>query len=237
MYYNREETLARGKRDSKMFVRIFGGGFLAVGIILFAVCIYVYVSGTSFKEKAQPVQAVILAMQGATSESLGTPLLEYVVGGKTYTTTLNMSSSSMHPGKQITVYYRVDNPQEVRYLDADKWVIAILLVMGFVFGGIGTVVLVLRRRSRQRVSRLLSTGDVLEAEITDIREDHEQSMRGRHPIVISCRYTAPDGRIHLFQSGSFWYASHAIDPKKKVRVYVDRNNPSTYYVDVDSVVG
>ena len=61
-------------------------------------------------------------------------------------------------------------------------------------------------------------------------------MNGQHPIVISCRYRTSDGRVYLFQSGSFWYASYEIDMKKKIRVYVDRNNPSNYYVDVDSVV-
>ena len=47
----------------------------------------------------------------------------------------------------------------------------------------------------------------------------------------------PTGGYNLFHSGSFWYESYEIDPKRKVRVYVDRNNPFNYYVDVDSVVG
>lgn len=84
---------------------------------------------------------------------------------------------------------------------------------------------------------MLATGDTVEAEITGIREDDNQSMNGRHPIIVSCRYVASDGRIYLFHSGSFWYESYEIDPQRKVRVYVDRNNPSNYYVDVDSVVG
>lgn len=84
---------------------------------------------------------------------------------------------------------------------------------------------------------MLATGDTVEAEITGIREDDNQSMNGRHPIIVSCRYVASDGRIYLFHSGSFWYESYEIDPQRKVRVYVDRNNPFNYYVDVDSVVG
>ena len=116
MRYNKEKALVRGKKKDKAFVRIFGGIFVLVGIILFTVCIFIYTSGHTFKAEATPVQAVILAMRGANHESLGTPVVEYTVGGKTYTSTLNLSSSSMHPGKQITVYYRNGNPQEVRYL-------------------------------------------------------------------------------------------------------------------------
>ena len=94
-------------------------------------------AGHTFKAEATPVQAVILAMRGANHESLGTPVVEYTVGGKTYTSTLNLSSSSMHPGKQITVYYRNGNPQEVRYLDDNNWIIGLLMAMAFVFAGMG----------------------------------------------------------------------------------------------------
>ena len=134
----------------------------------------------------------------------------------------------MHPGKQITVYYRNGNPQEVRYLDDNNLIIGLLMAMALVFAGMGLAFILVRRKHRQKIARLLATGDTVEAEITGIREDDNQSMNGRHPII---------GRIYLFHSGSFWYESYEIDPKRKVRVYVDRNNPSNYYVDVDSVVG
>ena len=139
MRYNKEKALVRGKKKDKAFVRIFGGIFVLVGIILFTVCIFIYTSGHTFKAEATPVQAVILAMRGANHESLGTPVVEYTVGGKTYTSTLNLSSSSMHPGKQITVYYRNGNPQEVRYLDDNNWIIGLLMAMAFVFAGISIV--------------------------------------------------------------------------------------------------
>ncbi len=237
MYPDREKLLAKGKRKDKAFIRIFCGLFTLVGIILFIVSIGVGVSGHTFKQKAEPAEAVILAMRGATSESLGTPVVEYTVDGKSYTATLNMASSSMHPGKRITVYYEKGNPQEVRYLDDNGWLIALFVFIGVVFAGIGTAFWLMKRSHERKTRQLLATGKVAEAEITAINEDMSKSMNGRHPITVSCRYTAPDERVYFFHSGSFWYESYEIDPKKKVRVYVDRNNPTNYYVDVDSVVG
>ena len=76
MRYNKEKALVRGKKKDKAFVRIFGGIFVLVGIILFTVCIFIYTSGHTFKAEATPVQAVILAMRGANHESLGTPVVE-----------------------------------------------------------------------------------------------------------------------------------------------------------------
>ena len=69
-------------------------------------------------------------MRGASSESLGIPVVEYAVDGKSYTATLNMASSSMYPGKRITVYYQKSNPQEVRYLDDNGWLILLFVFMG-----------------------------------------------------------------------------------------------------------
>lgn len=237
MYYDREQILAKGKKKEKAFVRIFGGVFISVGVIMYAVCIYTGVSGYMFRQKAEPVDAVIVAMVGADSESLGTPEVEYVLDGRHYTSTLNFSSSSMHPGKQITVYCDPDDPYNVRYLDDNGWLVLLFLFIGTVFGGMGTAFVVVKRRHDRRIRMLLDTGRVVEADITDISLNTGTEMNGRHPIVVSCRYTASDGRVYLFRSGSFWYGSHEINPAKKVRVYIDRDDPSKYYVDVDSVVG
>ena len=218
MYPDREKALAKGRRKDKTFIRVFCGIFILLGIILFTAGIAVGVSSP-------------------TSESLGTPVVEYAVDGKSYTATLNMASSSMHPGKRITVYYQKNNPREVRYLDDNGWLVALFVFMGTVFAGMGAAFWLVKRSHERKARRLLATGKVVEAEITGIREDTNNSMNGRHPIVVSCRYTAPDGRVYFFRSGSFWYESYEIDPKKKVRVYVDRNNPADYYVDVDSAIG
>ena len=231
-----KKQLIRSKKKEKIFIHVFSGVFISIGILLVAACIYINVSSHIFRQEAQTVKAVITAMRGASSESLGTPVVEYIVDGTHHVATLNMASSSMYPGKQITIYYNKDHPQEVRYLDENGWLTAIFLFMGIVFAGIGTAFMAVKHRQEQKTRLLQATGDVIEAEITDIRENMNKTMNGQHPIVISCRYRTSGGRVYLFQSGSFWYASYEIDMKKKIRVYVDRNNPSNYYVDVDSVV-
>ena len=77
MYPDREKALAKGRRKDKTFIRVFCGIFILLGIILFTAGIAVGVSSHTFRQKAEPVNAVILAMRGATSESLGTPVVEY----------------------------------------------------------------------------------------------------------------------------------------------------------------
>ena len=148
--------MAKGKRRENTFIRVFCGAFISVGVILLIAGIGISVSDHSFRQKAEPVEAVILAMRGATSESLGTPVVEYSVDGKTYTSTLNIATSSMHPGNRITVYCQKGNPQEVRYLDSSNWLVLIFAFVGFVFVGSGAAVWMVKRRHKRKVCRLLA---------------------------------------------------------------------------------
>ena len=79
MYPDREKVLARGRRKGKTFIRVFCGIFILLGISLFTTGIAIGVSGHTFRQKAEATDAVILAMRGANSESLGTPVVEYAV--------------------------------------------------------------------------------------------------------------------------------------------------------------
>ena len=74
MHYDREKALAKGKRREKTFIHVFCGAFILVGVILLIAGIGVSVSDHSFRQKAEPVEAVILAMRGVSHESLGTPV-------------------------------------------------------------------------------------------------------------------------------------------------------------------
>lgn len=237
MYYNVKEIQAEAKKQENTFIRIFGWMFIAVGLVCMGFAVYVLVDGRLFKKEALPVDARILAMYGADSQHLGTPIIEYTVEGRTYRANLTSSSSSMHPGKTITVYYRKGDPQDVQYLESDMFVTGMLFFMGMVFSGMGTLFVVVRRRHYRKVEQLRKTGIPVDAVITEIRLNTDKAINGRHPIIVFCSYTEPGGRVHLFRSGSFWYHSHQINPRRKVRVYMDRKDPSNYYVDVDSVVG
>lgn len=58
MYPDREKALAKGRRKGKTFIRVFCGIFISVGIILLIVGIAVGVSGHTFRQKAEPTDAL-----------------------------------------------------------------------------------------------------------------------------------------------------------------------------------
>ncbi len=237
MYVDREKARARGQKNNRTFVLIFGWLFAVVGVTLMGIGVWVARDSVDFKKRSVTTQAVIVAMQGKTKDNLGTPVVHYVVDGKVLQGRLTTATSDMRPGVQISVRYDRNNPQDVRYTGSDGLVVIVLLFMGLVFGGMGTLVIVMKKRHSNKIDRLIAGGYYVQADVTNIELDEETYARGRHPIILSCRYVDPQGRVYLFRSGSVWYDSHEVAPGRKVRVYMDRTNPASYYVDVDSVIG
>lgn len=237
MYVDREKARARARKHNRIFVLVFGWFFAFLGLGLMCGGVWMALEGVEFRKGADTTEAVILAMRGKTRESLGMPHVRYHVAGKTYEATLTSASGDMRPGMVIDVLYARDNPEDVRLAGSDGFFSGVLLFMGLVFGGMGTLFLVVKKRHENRIDRLVAAGYHVQAEVTNIELDDEQYANGRHPIILSCRYVDPSGRVYLFRSGSVWYDSHEVVPGKKVRVYMERTRPSSYYVDVESVIG
>ena len=234
--FHLRKVLSLGEKRERSFSRIFIGLFSFIGIVFILIGIGVAVSRAQFLKNASPVEAKIIAMHRTGTDALGMPVVEYTVDGKKYTDTLSLSSSDMHPGGLITIYYQNDNPENIRAIETEGFLIGIFLFIGLVFASISWIIASVRRKHRRNIRQLLANGLKVDAEITDIQENLNKRMGKHHPIIVHCRYLSPDGRLYLFHSHSVWCRSHEVDMKKKIPVYVDRQNPARYFVDVDAVL-
>ena len=232
---NRENVLARGRRKEKMFTNVFGGIFIFIGVAFLAVILGIMAYQQDFRKNSGKVEAVIVSMNRVGS-TMGSPVVEYTVEGKSYRGVLNVTSSDMYEGKHIWIDYRKDDPREITYTAVFSWLLPVFGFIGLVFLTIGLAVVFTAKKNREKVNRLVEAGLYVEAEITDMQEDLNTSMNGKHPIIVSCRYESPEGKLYLYHSRSVWVNSYDIDRKKKVRVYVDYRDPSNYYVDVSSTI-
>lgn len=131
------------KITGKLFVIIFS----LAAIACFSFSIYIEVTGYHFRKNSIPVEAVIIDLKHNGEDRLGTPIVSYSLYGKTYTSKLNISFSSMHQGKHVPLYCNKDNYYDVRFLD-DNSISAISSCMGSVFLiFVFLFVLLMRKRS------------------------------------------------------------------------------------------
>ena len=155
--------------------------------------------------------------------------------GTEITTELNYYNSKMYIGKQIELYYDPLNPYRVARTQDNFHSIFLLL-----FGGIGLIFFIIGvavfRKSyvlKKRRDRLISSGRAVMAEIIEINQNTGIELNGESPYRINAKYSEKD-KDYFFNSHDIWFKPSCF-PGKKVRVYVDRNDYSNYYVDEGSL--
>ena len=227
--------MERRRIHSLVFSIVFKGLFTAIGFGLMIGALAVMLSGRNFIRNSFPVSGEIIdiAWDGL-SETYET-IAGYEVAGESYIRDIGFYSSDMRPGDVIEILVSNVDPWDIRYPGSDTLAIIVLFSMGTVFLFFGVMCIIIDHRKRKKTEDLLATGIRVEAKIIDIRENTNESLDGYHPLIIYCRYDSPDGRIYLFHSDSVWKESYQINPDALVPVYVDKNNPSHYYVDTNEI--
>ena len=203
-----------GKRRERIFNIISGLILPALGTVIISVSIINGIKARNFTEHA---------------------IIRYSAEGRTYTKAIKTYTTEMSRGDILQIKYLPDYPEKPYYTVSNPLKNILLAAAGTLIVGIGLTIRLMRRRKKMRLQKLIDTGTRIEAVITDIRQATFLSMEGMHPIIVSCRYIATDGRIYLFKSAPAWHRSYDINPRSKVPVYIDSHNPAHYYVDVDSV--
>lgn len=219
---------------------IIGIVFLLVGVIVILVSVFISISDAKFREGAESTMAVITDIEVDRYRRNGEThtdhdvYVEYEVDGKTYETLLNYYDSSMFVGQEIEVFYHPEAPGDVR---AESFFAPVFLVLfGLVFGIIGGAFVVSNARKIAKHKQLLETGERVTGTITNIDVVTTIEINGCHPykaVVEVDDYMT--GEKYLYSSEQvmddiYYLVGSSVD------VYVDRNDKSKYYVDLDSAV-
>lgn len=224
-----------GKRRERIFNIISGLILPALGTVIISVSIINGIKARNFTEHAKNANAVITDFVISAKTDERQTIIRYSAEGRTYTKAIKTYTTEMSRGDILQIKYLPDYPEKPYYTVSNPLKNILLAAAGTLIVGIGVTIRLTRRRKKMRLQKLIDTGIRIEAVITDIRQATFLSMEGMHPIIVSCRYIATDGRIYLFNSAPAWHRSYDINPRSKVPVYVDSRNPAHYYVDVDSV--
>jgi hypothetical protein len=129
---------------------IIGIVFPLVGGLLFAIGLFLFIRTRIFLGKAQEVQGTVIEMIWSSSSDGGggySPKYQFrTISGQMITVQDSLSSSPpmFQVGQTIDVLYDPENPQDARIKKFwSLYFVSILLCgMGFIFGGIGIVLLI-----------------------------------------------------------------------------------------------
>lgn len=221
-------------------VSIIGAVFLIVGVFFIILGFVLFASAKKFQETAEQTTAVITRIDTYRSRTAGGDhttehdvYIEYIVDGVEYNAQLDTYNSSMYEGKEIEVYYDPDNPKNVK--GGGSGLLLIMSAIGAVFAVIGGSFVINDAKKRANMKMLLENGEVMTGVITNIVMDMSISINGVHPYKAECEVTDPyTGEKYLYCSDSVMEDISYMEGAE-VTVYVDRDDRSKNYIDLDTV--
>lgn len=222
-------------------LKIVGGVFFTIGILIIAGGIYLKVTFDSFVKTAVKTEATITHIdyhRDSDGDIKHTVLVAFIVDNKEYTGALNYYDSSMYIGKKESIYYDPANPNHFKGAEnsVGTWV---LLVMGIVFSIIGGSFLFFVIRKNKKRKKVLSYNYVIHANIVGFNLNTSLSVNGRHPYRLDATYINPsDGKIYSYNSEAIWTDLTPILNSRQITtipVYVNPNNFAEYYMDISSL--
>lgn len=226
------------KNNKNTFIQfIFPTIFIAVGLLIIILGIYLNIENSKFMKTALQTEAEITNIathrdsDGDTTHSVD---VVFYVNGKEYEGELGAYSSNMYEGKTITVYYDPQNPNHFKSASSN---IAsfIMIPFGGIFFAVGCFILY-RGIKSSSLKKLKESGRRIDAKIDDVSLNTNYSVNGRHPYIIDCSYFDEiEDKVYSFTSQNIWTNIQPIIDAKNITtipVYIDENDSSKYFVDI-----
>ena len=104
---------------------------------------------------------------------------------------------------------------------------------GLVLILLGAGIIILPRLKGRKNALLRRTGTAIEADFQCVEKNKNLNVGGRNPFNVITVWSDPStSEKHTFRSDNLWYdPSDQID-REKITVFMERNNPKKYYVDL-----
>jgi hypothetical protein len=217
---------------TKYLMALIGAGMLVV-----ACCLYFNVR--AFLGTAERAEGTVIALrrQHSSDSTTFVPVVRFQL--RTRRVEFDSGAGSNPPrytvGDKVAVLYQPANPYQAK-IDSffSLWEGPLILAgMGSVFFLIGAGIMLATRVRKRADDRLMHEGLPVEADFQQVDINTALSVNGRHPFRVLAQWQDPTtSRIHVFTSHNLWFDPSKYITQKQIRVYVDRANPTRYYVDL-----
>lgn len=226
-------------RSAEGTINIIGIAFLFFGVLMITISVVTFVGAKKFEANAEKTIAVITDIDtyrtgsGDNRTTHHDVYVEYRVDRQVYNGMLDYYSSSMYVGKEIEVMYNPNNPADIRGSSNFTWII--LAFMGLIFGAVGGGIFFTNVTAGGKCKKLMENGDRVTGTITNVIAVTNVRINHRHPFKAEVEVIDPyTGEKYLYSSKQvlddiYYMVGSTVD------VYVDRDDKSKYYVDLDSV--
>jgi len=226
--------------------KIVGSVFAGIGLVFILVSFWTYQNTQQFLAQSETAQGEVIHLVLGSSRTddsgsgsgvyypvvrFATPEGEYIE----FQSGIGSQPPAYRVGDRVTVRYRPDDPYRAK-IDSffQLWFLSVLFGgMGFMFGSIGLVLLLVVYRTSRKEKWLMTNGQIIYADLERVILDRSIRMRGRNPYRILCQWLEPRTQtVCVFKSKPIWYNPEDYIRQEKIPVRIDPANPRRYVVDL-----
>lgn len=214
--------------------------FFVVGIALLAGAAISYTNTNDFIDTAVTTEGAVVDLLKIRSDDSYSykPVIEFTAGNGQrveFTSLVSSNPPAYSVGETVEVLYTPTDVQEAKInsFSALWGGFLVMLILGMIFSSIAGLMFLIGKLRSRRKNHLQRNGVVVEAEFQSVSRNHSISVNGQNPFVIVCQWPDPvTSAVHVFKSESLWFDPSSYIKDKTIRVFVERNNPKKFHVDV-----
>ncbi len=211
---------------------IIGLGLMIGGIIFL-------VNRINYMDNAVVIEAEITDIESyrdSDGDRHHTVYVTYEYEGKEYEDIrLSEYSSSMQEGKTIEIYIDKTDATDVHTKSMFYFGPIMLMGMGGIFVLVAVIFIIVSAKKKNRIKKLVNEGVKIYGEVQGGFVDNTYTYNGRHPYKFNCVYHDQySGQPVICTSDRTWEQPD-FHIGKQVLIYVDKNDRSNYYVDLESI--
>ncbi len=214
--------------------------FTFLGLAMLAGTLYINEDTRSFLAKATKTEGTVVQLVLSYSNHSRTyhPVVRFTErNGQTieFVSSIGSNPPGYSEGEKVEVLYLPAEPYKARLNSFfSLWGASIIVgALGGIFLLIGCGFFLAPKLQNRKKEYLLQQGSPIETEFQSVGFNTAVSINGRNPFQIITQWKNPStSQIHIFKSDNLWYDPTEYIQNKRIRVFIDRNNPKKYYVDL-----
>jgi hypothetical protein len=209
------------------------------GVAMLIGAYFLYANARSFVTTASRTQGTVVSLRPQLSNNSRTyaPVVSFRVGAQQieFKSTTGSNPPAYHIGESVPVIYSPANPYLAK-IDSffSLWGGTVIVAgIGSAFLLIGGGIMAAGPLRRRSDNRLMQEGLPIQADFQQVDLNTAVSVSGRHPFRVIAQWQDPStAKIRVFKSHNLWFDPSRFITQKQIRVFLDRNNPKRYYVDL-----
>lgn len=214
--------------------------FFILGTIAMVCAIGIVIRDVYFKKNAEEIKATVVECkverkQSGPGKGKDVALyVDYIYGGEEYKHILveQRRAKEHEVGSEITVYIKSSSPADP-LADSNSSIWLKILFCGIGFFSIGTLIIVLERKSKRQNEYIKENGITVYAKFNRICKKNKNADS---PLQLRCTYRDENNRSYTFLSDGFYNdLTPYFSADEMIEVKVMPENYDKYYIDLEAL--